>query len=133
VTTAGKLVVNEIAPRPHNSGHYTIDACVTSQFEQQARVLAGLPLGDPRLHEPAVMVNLLGDIWFTERGAAAQEPEWAGVLRHCNAKLHLYGKAEPRRGRKMGHVTCVAPTLEAALATARTIKRDLGIPGADEL
>ena len=133
VAADGALLVNEIAPRPHNSGHYTIDACVTSQFEQQARVLAGLPLGDPRLHEPAVMVNLLGDVWFPERGAAAREPEWAGVLRHSGAKLHLYGKAEPRRGRKMGHVTCVAPTLEIALATARTIKRNLGIPGVEEL
>jgi len=133
VTTEGRLVVNEIAPRPHNSGHYTIDACVTSQFEQQARVLAGLPLGDARQHEPAVMVNLLGDVWFAERGAAAREPEWADVLRHPGAKLHLYGKEEPRRGRKMGHVTCLGPTLEAALATARAIKRDLVIPGADEL
>ena len=133
VTTEGKLIVNEIAPRPHNSGHYTIDACLTSQFEQQARVLAGLPMGDPRLHEPAVMVNLLGDIWFAERGAAAREPEWANVLRHRGAKLHLYGKAEPRRGRKMGHVTCVAPALATALATARAIKRDLGIPGAEAL
>ena len=133
VTTEGKLIVNEIAPRPHNSGHYTIDACVTSQFEQQARVLAGLPLGDPRLHEPAVMVNLLGDIWFDGPGAAAREPEWTDVLRHRGAKLHLYGKAEPRPGRKMGHVTCVAPGLETAIATARAIKRDLGIPGGDEL
>jgi len=140
VTKEGWLIVNEIAPRPHNSGHYTIDACVTSQFEQQARVLAGLPLGDPRLREPAVMVNLLGDIWFAEggggfgeRGAAAREPEWADVLRHRGAKLHLYGKAEPRRGRKMGHVTCLAPALETAIGIARTIKRDLGIPGADEL
>jgi 5-(carboxyamino)imidazole ribonucleotide synthase len=133
VTTEGRLVVNEIAPRPHNSGHYTIDACVTSQFEQQARVLAGLPLGDTRQHDAAVMVNLLGDIWFTERGAAAHEPEWAHVLRHPSAKLHLYGKAEPRRGRKMGHVTCLAASLDDALATARAIKRELGIPGADEL
>jgi 5-(carboxyamino)imidazole ribonucleotide synthase len=133
LTTGGRLVVNEIAPRPHNSGHYTIDACVTSQFEQQARVLAGLPLGDTRQHEAAVMVNLLGDIWFTERGAAAREPEWADVLRHPSAKLHLYGKAEPRRGRKMGHVTCLAASLDDALATARAIKRELGIPGADEL
>jgi 5-(carboxyamino)imidazole ribonucleotide synthase len=133
VTKSGGLIVNEIAPRPHNSGHYTIDACVTSQFEQQARVLAGLPLGDPRLHEPAVMVNLLGDIWFSDRGAGAREPQWTDVLRHRGAKLHLYGKAEPRRGRKMGHVTCIAPALETALATARAIKRDLGIQGADEL
>ncbi len=106
---------------------------MTSQFEQQARVLAGLPLGDPRQHEPAVMVNLLGDIWFTAAGAAAREPDWTRVLVHPAAKLHLYGKAEPRRGRKMGHVTCLAPTLAEALATARAIKRDLGIPGADLL
>jgi len=134
VTTGGRLVVNEIAPRPHNSGHYSIDACVTSQFEQQARVLAGLPLGDVRLHEPAVMVNLLGDIWFADAGATdPREPDWTRVLRHPAAKLHLYGKAVPRRGRKMGHVTCLAPTLADALAMARAIKRDLAIPGADEL
>ncbi len=134
VTAQGQLLVNEIAPRPHNSGHYTIDACVTSQFEQQARVLAGLPLGAPHQHLPAVMVNLLGDVWFADAGAdAPREPDWTRVLRHPQAKLHLYGKAEARRGRKMGHVTCLAPTLDEALATARAIKRDLGIPGADEL
>ncbi len=134
VTTDGQLLVNEIAPRPHNSGHYTIDACVTSQFEQQARVLAGLPLGATRQHEPAVMVNLLGDIWFPSAAAGApREPDWTQVLRHPQAKLHLYGKTEPRRGRKMGHVTCLAPTLDEALAAARAIKRDLGIAGADEL
>ena len=133
VTTEGRLIVNEIAPRPHNSGHYTIDACVTSQFEQQARVLAGLPLGDARQHEPAVMVNLLGDVWFPDAGATAREPDWTRVLGHPAAKLHLYGKAEPRRGRKMGHVTCLAPVLPEALAMARAIKRDLGIPGADLL
>jgi len=129
VTRDGTLLVNEIAPRPHNSGHYTIDACVTSQFEQQARVLAALPLGATRQHEPAVMVNLLGDIWFATGDATApREPDWTAVLRHPQAKLHLYGKAEPRRGRKMGHVTCLAPTLDAALATAHAIKRELGIP-----
>jgi 5-(carboxyamino)imidazole ribonucleotide synthase len=133
VTTEGRLIVNEIAPRPHNSGHYSIDACVTSQFEQQARVLAGLPLGDPRQHEPAVMVNLLGDIWFPGANATAREPDWTRVLAHSAAKLHLYGKTEPRHGRKMGHVTCLAPTLPEALATARAIKRDLGIAGADSL
>ncbi len=134
VTTAGRLLVNEIAPRPHNSGHYTIDGCVTSQFEQQARVLAGLPLGDTRQHEPAVMVNLLGDIWYADDAATVvREPDWSCVLRHPSAKLHLYGKAVPRRGRKMGHVTCLAPTLDEALATARAIKRDLAIPGAEEL
>ena len=134
VTRDGTLLVNEIAPRPHNSGHYTIDACVTSQFEQQARVLAGLPLGDTRQHEPAVMVNLLGDLWFDGPGAtASREPNWPAVLAHPQAKLHLYGKAEPRRGRKMGHVTCLAPTQGEALAVAKAIRRSLGIPGADEI
>jgi 5-(carboxyamino)imidazole ribonucleotide synthase len=134
VTRDGALLVNEIAPRPHNSGHYTIDACVTSQFEQQARVLAGLPLGDTRQHEPAVMVNLLGDLWFDGPAATVpREPDWQAVLAHPQAKLHLYGKAEPRRGRKMGHVTCLAPTQGEALAVAHAIKRSLGIPGADEI
>jgi 5-(carboxyamino)imidazole ribonucleotide synthase len=132
VTGEDRLLVNEIAPRPHNSGHYTIDACVTSQFEQQARILAGLPLGDPRLHDSAVMVNLLGDLWFDEANAR-REPDWASVLRQPQAKLHLYGKAEPRRGRKMGHVTCLGQTPAAALATAREIKGALRIPGADAL
>ena len=132
VTSEGALLVNEIAPRPHNSGHYTIDACVTSQFEQQARVLAGLPLGSPRLHQCAVMVNLLGDVWF-DAGGARREPDWTAVLRQPHAKLHLYGKAEPRRGRKMGHVTCVGTTLDDALAAARDIKRTLGIPGSETL
>jgi 5-(carboxyamino)imidazole ribonucleotide synthase len=129
VTRGGELVVNELAPRPHNSGHYTIDACVTSQFEQQARVLAGLPLGDTRQHEPAVMLNLLGDVWFADASARApREPDWTQVLRHPQAKLHLYGKAEPRRGRKMGHVTCLAPTIEEALGTVAAIKEALRIP-----
>jgi 5-(carboxyamino)imidazole ribonucleotide synthase len=133
VTANGALLVNEIAPRPHNSGHWSIDACVTSQFEQQARVLAGLPLGATRQHEPAVMINLLGDLWFAGDGATRREPDWTHVLRHPQAKLHLYGKSEPRRGRKMGHATCLGTTLVEALATAREIKRDLGIPGADAL
>ena len=132
VTRDGALLVNEIAPRPHNSGHYTIDACVTSQFEQQARVLAGLPMGDPRLHECAVMVNLLGDVWFDAMGAK-REPDWTAVLRQPQAKLHLYGKSEARRGRKMGHVTCVGATLDEALAAARAIKQALGIPGSETL
>ncbi|MFO1395874.1 MAG: 5-(carboxyamino)imidazole ribonucleotide synthase [Burkholderiales bacterium] len=134
VDRAGTVLVNEIAPRPHNSGHYTIDACVTSQFEQQARVLADLPLGDTRQHTPAVMVNLLGDVWYASEGASAQrEPPWAEVLRHGGAKLHLYGKAEARRARKMGHVTCLGASVEDALATARSVKLALGIPGADSL
>jgi 5-(carboxyamino)imidazole ribonucleotide synthase len=122
------LLVNEMAPRPHNSGHYTIDACVTSQFEQQARVLAALPMGDTRQHTPAVMLNLLGDIWFTGPGTSPREPDWTRVLAHPQAKLHLYGKREPRRGRKMGHVTCLGATLDEALATAQAVKRELGIP-----
>ena len=133
-TRDGRLLVNEMAPRPHNSGHYTIDACVTSQFEQQVRVLAGLPLGDTRQHEPAVMVNLLGDVWYADlHSATMTEPDWRVVLRHPQAKLHLYGKREARRGRKMGHVTCLAPTLDEALDTARTIRRDLGISDAGTL
>ena len=130
VAADGALLVNEIAPRPHNSGHYTIDACVTSQFEQQARVLADLPLGDPSQHTPAVMVNLLGDAWFDADGAASapREPDWRAVLAHPRAKLHLYGKAEPRRARKMGHVTCLGERLDDALATARAVKAALRIP-----
>ena len=134
VAEGGALLVNEIAPRPHNSGHFSIDACVTSQFEQQARVLADLPLGDTRQHTPAVMVNLLGDLWFAgDDGEAPREPAWREILRHPSAKLHLYGKAEPRRGRKMGHVNCLGTTLDDARATARAIKVALGIPGADEI
>jgi 5-(carboxyamino)imidazole ribonucleotide synthase len=117
----GKLLLNEIAPRPHNSGHYTIDACRTSQFEQQVRVLCGLPLGDPSQHTPAVMLNLLGDIW------GAGEPRWDVVLRHAGAHLHLYGKREARRGRKMGHVTVCESTAERTLEVALAIRRDLGI------
>ena len=127
----GRLVVNEIAPRPHNSGHYTIDACATSQFEQQARALAGQPLGSPRLLAPAVMLNLLGDIWFAPGTDSQREPDWAGVLAVPGARLHLYGKREARRGRKMGHVTCVAPTLEEARADAAAVAAVLGLPHPD--
>jgi 5-(carboxyamino)imidazole ribonucleotide synthase len=109
VLTDGSLVVNEMAPRPHNSGHYTIDACVTSQFAQQVRAMARLPLGDVRQHSPAVMLNILGDVWF--EGEQVREPAWDRVLALPGAYLHLYGKDDPRRGRKMGHVTFVAPTL----------------------
>jgi 5-(carboxyamino)imidazole ribonucleotide synthase len=112
----GQMLANEIAPRPHNSGHYTIDACVTSQFEQQARVLCGVPLGATELHCPAVMVNLLGELWV------GGEPRWEHVLRHPGAKLHLYGKAEARPGRKMGHFTVLADNREAALAVALQAK-----------
>jgi 5-(carboxyamino)imidazole ribonucleotide synthase len=117
---AGKLLVNEIAPRPHNSGHYTIDACRTSQFEQQVRVLCSLPLGDPSQHTPAVMVNLLGELW------ANGEPRWQAVLEHPGAHLHLYGKREARIGRKMGHVTVCEASLDRALAVALDMRRNLG-------
>ena len=117
----GRLLVNEMAPRPHNSGHATIDACRTSQFEQQVRVLCGLPLGDPSAHSPSVMVNLLGDIWGTG------EPPWDVVLRHPGAHLHLYGKREARPGRKMGHVTVCDPDPAHALEIALAIRSDLGI------
>jgi len=115
----GRLLANEIAPRPHNSGHYTIDACFTSQFEQQVRVLCGMPLGDTSLHCPAVMVNLLGDLW------ANGEPHWEHVLREARAKLHLYGKHEARAGRKMGHYTVLADTIDRALTTALDIRARL--------
>ncbi|HSO06334.1 MAG TPA: 5-(carboxyamino)imidazole ribonucleotide synthase [Pelomicrobium sp.] len=120
----GRLLVNEIAPRPHNSGHYSIDACVTSQFEQQARVLAGLPLGDPDLLCPAVMVNVLGEAW------AGGEPDWSRVLAHPRAKLHLYGKRDARPGRKMGHFTVLAERREDALATALSIRDELAAAAA---
>ena len=131
VLNDGALLVNEIAPRPHNSGHYTIDACVTSQFEQQVRVMCNLPLGDPSQLLPAVMLNILGDAWFSDSGAAAaREPDWPSVLAISGAKLHLYGKAEARRGRKMGHVTCVAPSAHDAIARADAAALILGIASA---
>ena len=122
----GKLLANEMAPRPHNSGHYTIDACVTSQFEQQVRVLAGLPLGAAAQHVPAVMCNLLGDLWFTRGAGRPVEPDWTRVLRHPAAKLHLYGKREARPGRKMGHATVLGASVHEALAVVTEIRRDLG-------
>ena len=118
VLTDGSLVVNEMAPRPHNSGHYTMDACITSQFAQQVRAMARLPLGDVRQHSPAVMLNILGDVWFegdsAVEGETPREPAWDQVLALPGACLHLYGKDDPRRARKMGHLTFVAATLEQA-------------------
>ena len=116
VLADGSLVVNEMAPRPHNSGHYTIDACVTSQFAQQVRAMARLPLGDCRQHSPAVMLNILGDLWFQSASddASMREPAWDQLLALPGACLHLYGKEQARRGRKMGHVTFIAPTLAEA-------------------
>jgi 5-(carboxyamino)imidazole ribonucleotide synthase len=108
VTTDGELLVNELAPRPHNSGHLTFDAAVTSQFEQQVRAICGLPLGSTEMLRPAAMVNLLGDLW------ADGEPNWAAALRSGDVKLHLYGKTEPRPGRKMGHITAMGRTVADA-------------------
>jgi 5-(carboxyamino)imidazole ribonucleotide synthase len=116
----GRLIVNEMAPRPHNSGHYTVDACVTSQFEQQVRALCGLPLGEARAHSAAVMVNLLGDLWFD--GERYREPDWAKLHAVPNLKLHLYGKHHARPGRKMGHFTVIgedAATVQQAALAAR--------------
>ena len=123
----GSLVVNEMAPRPHNSGHYTMDACLTSQFAQQVRAMAGLALGDVRQHSPAVMLNLLGDLWFDNATGATREPAWDQVLALPGAFLHLYGKDEPRPSRKMGHVTFVAPTLAEAQSSLRAACVILGI------
>ncbi|MCB5364582.1 5-(carboxyamino)imidazole ribonucleotide synthase [Pusillimonas sp. CC-YST705] len=122
----GRLIANEMAPRPHNSGHYTIDACRSSQFEQQARVMAGMPLGDPACLCPSVMLNVLGDVWFDESGTM-REPDWAAVLAVPGAKLHLYGKEEARHGRKMGHITLLGDTGEQAWAAARQVATILGI------
>ncbi|MFT3812708.1 MAG: 5-(carboxyamino)imidazole ribonucleotide synthase [Acidovorax sp.] len=122
----GRLVVNEIAPRPHNSGHYSQNACDVSQFELQVRTLAGLPLTPPRQHSPAVMLNLLGDLWWAQSDSAAT-PGWAEVLALPGTHLHLYGKLEAKRGRKMGHLNVTAPTPEAARATALRAAAILGI------
>ena len=114
VTEEDELLVNELAPRPHNSGHYSMGGCDISQFEQLARVMAGLPISNPTLLCPTVMVNLLGEIWEDTDG----EPDWSGALSFPGVSLHLYGKAEPRTGRKMGHINVVADTIEDALYIA---------------
>lgn len=119
LTRDGRLLVNELAPRPHNSGHLTFDACVTSQFEQQLRAVCCLPLGSTELMRPAAMANLLGDLW------AGGEPDWREALKFTDVKLHLYGKTEPRAGRKMGHLTALAPTPEAAARKARAARAAL--------
>lgn len=110
MSTEGELLFNEMAPRPHNSGHYTKDACVTSQFEQQARMMCGLKPGDTRLISPVVMINMLGDLW---------DPDWSALLSHPELKLHLYGKEEARPGRKMGHFNVLASELEQAIKIAK--------------
>ncbi|MEN0109944.1 MAG: 5-(carboxyamino)imidazole ribonucleotide synthase [Planctomycetota bacterium] len=125
----GKLLVNEIAPRPHNSGHLTIEGCRTSQFEQQVRALCGLPLGASESVAPAAMANLLGDLWFAGAGEAGsgetRTPNWAAALA-AGGSLHLYGKEAPRVGRKMGHLTAVGETPEAAREASRAARAALG-------
>ncbi len=118
VTRDGEVLVNELAPRPHNSGHYTIEGCETSQFEQLARILAGMPMGDVSLRSPTVMVNLLGDVWEATGGS----PDWGAVLAMPRAHLHLYGKSEYRFGRKMGHITVSGEIVEEALKVARAAR-----------
>ncbi|TSE34284.1 5-(carboxyamino)imidazole ribonucleotide synthase [Tepidimonas charontis] len=124
-SSTGRLVVNEMAPRPHNSGHYTIDACDVSQFELQVRALAGLPLTAPRLHSAAVMLNLLGDCWW--RDGQPHSPDWARVLTLPGVHLHLYGKLQARPGRKMGHLTVTATDLPRARAVAWQAAQWLGM------
>jgi len=119
------LVVNEMAPRPHNSGHYSIEACDLSQFELQVRAMTGLPLTPPRLHSPAVMLNLLGDIWLNT--GELRTPAWDQVLALPGTHLHLYGKLEARAGRKMGHLTVTADTIEGAREVAEEVQAVLGI------
>lgn len=123
----GQLYVNEMAPRPHNSGHYTLDACVTDQFEQQVRVLCGLPLGDTRLHSAATMVNLLGDLWYLDDARQAREPDWQKLLAVPNLKLHLYGKRHAKPGRKMGHFTVVGVDAGDVQKSALAGRRVIGI------
>ena len=125
LTTSGQLLVNELAPRPHNSGHYSFDACITSQFEQQVRAVCGLPLGSTDQLRPAAMANLLGDLW------ADGEPNWIAALASGDVKLHLYGKTEARPGRKMGHLTVLADTADLAQSKVLAARAALRRRGAD--
>ena len=115
----GELIINELAPRPHNSGHWTIEGCGTSQFEQHVRAVCGLPLGKTEILRPSAMMNLLGDVW------SEGEPDWAAALAEPNVHLHLYGKREPRSRRKMGHLTALAKTVEAAAAAVQRARDHL--------
>lgn len=128
----GALVVNEMAPRPHNSGHYTMDACDVSQFDLQVHAMAGLPLPAPRQHSPAIMLNLLGDIWFDDAGQP-RAPDWQAVLALPGTHLHLYGKLEARAGRKMGHLTITGADTAGVKAVARQAAQILALPGLDQL
>ena len=124
VSSDGRLLVNELAPRPHNSGHHTIDACYSSQFEQQARATADIPLGCPQLLSPVIMMNLLGDLWQDP----LTPPDWNEILAMKGTSLHLYGKREARPGRKMGHINILADSVEECLKKARSIRQELDLP-----
>ncbi len=126
----GGLIVNEMAPRPHNSGHYTMDACDASQFDLQVHAMAGLPLTQPRQHSPAIMLNLLGDVWFDAAGQP-RIPDWQAVLGLPGAHLHLYGKLDARPGRKMGHLNITGADVGGVKATAERAARILGLGGLD--
>jgi len=123
LTKDGELLVNELAPRPHNSGHYTLDATAVSQFEQHVRAICGLPLGSTELRSPAVMVNLLGDLWQDQT-----PPDWTPVFATPGASLHLYGKAQARPGRKMGHFNVCADSLDEAISRANQLRMQIGLP-----
>ena len=123
----GNIFINEMAPRPHNSGHYTIDACAASQYDQQVRALCGLPLGDGKMHSTAVMVNLLGDLWFIRNATEAHEPEWDTLFAVPKLRLHLYGKRHARPGRKMGHFTVIGSDPAEVQRTALAARAAIGI------
>lgn len=123
----GQVIANEMAPRPHNSGHYSIDACDVSQFELQVRSLASLPLLQPRQHSPAIMLNILGDLWFKDGQSEPVTPNWGAALAYPGVHLHLYGKQEARKGRKMGHITITGKTVEAAVNNAAKVAEQLGL------
>lgn len=125
VLADGKLLANEIAPRPHNSGHFTIEACFSSQYEQQVRVMAGLPLGSSQIMQPSLMFNLMGDLWFDEQDRLL-DPDWAALLQIPGVYLHLYGKSQARKGRKMGHVTLLAPDTNELKTKAQQVAGLLG-------
>ena len=124
ISSDGRLLINEIAPRPHNSGHHTINACVCSQFENQARAISGLPLGSTRLLSPVVMMNLLGDLWPEKNSY----PDWSAITNIPDASLHLYGKREARKGRKMGHATFLGQTMEEVLIKLDSVRGCFNLP-----
>ena len=124
ISTDGRLLVNELAPRPHNSGHHTVDACHCSQFEQQTRATSGIPLGSPKLISPVIMMNLLGDLWQDP----LTPPDWSEILSIKGTSLHLYGKREARPGRKMGHINILGESTEDCLLKIRTIRKELNLP-----